>query len=161
MSEFPCGVVQRVRDPVLSLQWLGLLLWHWFDLSLAQELPHAKGVTQKKSVYFTSGGGGCRWVLSWYQYRVDDYCYNLLAIALSGVLHRVLLRFSGKLHCTHFTAENVKAKRVKPGPQPMSGKTKIQPRSYLAPTSVSFLGPLQKGSSGDNRGWNQDGTVGI
>ena len=24
-------MTQRVKDPKLSLQWLGLLLWHWFD----------------------------------------------------------------------------------------------------------------------------------
>lgn len=32
---------QQVEDPVLSLQQLGLLLWHSFDPLLSEELPHA------------------------------------------------------------------------------------------------------------------------
>ena len=33
-------MVQWVKDPALSLQWLGSLLWLRLDPSLAQELPH-------------------------------------------------------------------------------------------------------------------------
>ena len=40
-------VVQWVKDLVLSLQWLGLLLWHEFD-PWPGELPHAGGEAKKK-----------------------------------------------------------------------------------------------------------------
>ena len=39
-------VVQLVRDPVLSLLWLGSLFWCDFDSW--QELLHAMGTTEKK-----------------------------------------------------------------------------------------------------------------
>lgn len=78
--------------------------------------------------------------------------------------------FWGKLYCTHFAAENIKSQRIKPGLQPMSGKVRIQPHIYMAPTSVSFLCPLQEGArgreatwetTGDDRGQNEDSTWGI
>ena len=40
-------VVQWDKDLVLSLQPLGLLLWHVFDF-LAWELLHATGIAQRK-----------------------------------------------------------------------------------------------------------------
>ena len=39
-------VAQWVKDPALSLQWLGLLAW---VRSLAQELPHSVGTDPKKA----------------------------------------------------------------------------------------------------------------
>ena len=40
-------MVQQVKDPVLSLQQLGLQLWHGFN-AWARKLPHAKGMTKKR-----------------------------------------------------------------------------------------------------------------
>lgn len=40
-------VARWVKDPALSLQWPGLLLWLWVQ-SLAQDLPHAVSVSKKK-----------------------------------------------------------------------------------------------------------------
>ena len=40
-------MAQRVKDLALSLQWLGLLLWHRFD-SLAWKFPHAAGMAPPK-----------------------------------------------------------------------------------------------------------------
>ena len=42
------GVTQQVRDQVLSLLWLGLLLWVGFNPYLAWELPHAPGAAPPK-----------------------------------------------------------------------------------------------------------------
>ena len=47
-------VAQHVKDPALSLLWLGLLLWLGFLCqvwSLTQELPHPMGVA-KKTYFF-------------------------------------------------------------------------------------------------------------
>ena len=41
-------VMQRVKDPVVSLQWLGWLLWSRFD-PWPQELPQATGAARKNS----------------------------------------------------------------------------------------------------------------
>ena len=40
-------MAQGVKDLVLSLLWLGSLLWHAFNL-LAQELPHATGAAKRR-----------------------------------------------------------------------------------------------------------------
>ena len=40
-------MVQQSKDLVLSLQWLGLLLWLGFD-PWTWELPHATGMAKKK-----------------------------------------------------------------------------------------------------------------
>ena len=40
--------MQPVKDPVLALQWLGLLLWHRFD-PWPREHPHAIGAAKKKN----------------------------------------------------------------------------------------------------------------
>ena len=40
-------VAQWVKDPVLSLQWLGLLLWHRFD-PWPGDLSHTVCTTRKK-----------------------------------------------------------------------------------------------------------------
>ena len=40
-------VAQRVEDLVLSLQWLGALLWHTFH-PWRGDLPHAAGVAKKE-----------------------------------------------------------------------------------------------------------------
>ena len=40
-------MAQQIKDPALSLLWLGLLLWHEFK-SLAQGLLHAMGEAKKK-----------------------------------------------------------------------------------------------------------------
>ena len=42
-------MIQQVKDPTLSLLWLGLLLWHGF--SPARELLHAVGLANKKRCY--------------------------------------------------------------------------------------------------------------
>ena len=39
-------MAQWVKDPALSLQQLGLLLWHGFSL-WPEELPHAAGAAKK------------------------------------------------------------------------------------------------------------------
>ena len=39
-------MAQQVKEPMLSLLWLWLQLWHGFD-SWAQELPCTKGVAKK------------------------------------------------------------------------------------------------------------------
>ena len=39
-------MAQRIKDPALSLSWLGSLLW--FN-ALAQEFPHAEGVGEKNN----------------------------------------------------------------------------------------------------------------
>lgn len=40
-------MAQKVKDPALSLQRLGLLPWHRFD-PWPREFPHAMGVAKKK-----------------------------------------------------------------------------------------------------------------
>ena len=44
MGLFP-GLTQWVKDPALSLLWLGLLLWLRFN-SWPGELPHSSGVAK-------------------------------------------------------------------------------------------------------------------
>ena len=41
-------MAQRVKDLVLSLLWLGSLMWPTWVLSLVQELPHAMGMAKTK-----------------------------------------------------------------------------------------------------------------
>ena len=42
-------MAQQIKDPALSLLWLGLLLWHEFK-SPAQGLLHAMGEAKKKKI---------------------------------------------------------------------------------------------------------------
>ena len=46
------SLVQQVRDPVLSLQWLGSLLWHIFDPWIGTSTCH--GCSQKKKSSFVN-----------------------------------------------------------------------------------------------------------
>ena len=42
-------MAQKVKDPALSLQWLGSLLWHGFN-PWPWELPHAINIAKQKSM---------------------------------------------------------------------------------------------------------------
>ena len=41
-------MAQQVKDPVLSLQWLGSVLWLGLD-PWPMEIPHATGVAKKQN----------------------------------------------------------------------------------------------------------------
>ena len=74
-------MAQWVKDLALSLQWLGLLLWHKFD-PWPRELPHALGSAKKKK---SPKGGGLKIIFS-----------SRLTLASFPMVYR-----TGSLLCTH------------------------------------------------------------
>lgn len=84
---------------------------------------------------------------------VNHSSYNLLITCFVRYLTYTTSNVLRKPYCTHFTGETIKGKRIKPGPQPTSGKARIQPHIYLAPMSVSFLCPLQERARGRESTW--------
>ena len=102
--QWSSSMVQWVKDPTLSLQWLGSLLWHGFDPWLGNFICHRQGQKKKKVSYSELPLIPGKWLkyslmhcrnLIPYKHAIQFYFPRSLELHFIMCLHSATIPFSG------------------------------------------------------------------